>query len=83
MGRETMTDIKPVAEIKRNISGQIFIDWAIQDPTLPNIGRKLFTADALRAAQVQVLRQAIDEIDPTWEGLEVLRRIADELEAGK
>ena len=77
-----MNDIKPVAWWSKGDSWE-FISGAEKPPEDFGPCVALYTEAQLRAAKVQVLRQAIDEIDPTWEGLEVLRRIADELETGK
>ena len=81
MGRETMTDIKPVAWMTKE--GAIFRQCDITDlGYAPKHWTPLYTADALRAAQVQVLREAADWLyshctDHPWAEL---RRMVDELE---
>ena len=75
MGRETMTDIKPVAYMDKD-------GTLINETTHPEFYTHLFTADALRAAQVQVLREAAKKLEINDEGYAeyMVRCIADELE---
>lgn len=87
-----MTNPTPVAEIKRNPSGQIFIDWSIEDPMIRNIGMKLFTEAQLDQARADALREAADNVNLWLPNMptvvrdrvsEELRRTADEMEKGK
>lgn len=81
--------MKPVAEVlwyepelhDKKGKGHKIIDATMSFMEAAPVGTQLYTADQLKQAKVEVLREAADKLCGVHR--DVIRRMADELEAGK